>query len=285
MAPYLREVAGELMHRSPIELTKPGLTHALLQTFLGTGTFLSADGMEYFLDQTMVPVRASLGPLRWADSLAWVVRAVGWGALALLLGRLLRSLLKRKGDQTMRAPVVIQYGVAYFVFLLVFYCAVRPYPFHPHYFMGCFWILPFFAAWSLARLPGPLRRGIQAMMIVLVAANVAFVVMAHAQIVRNHGARGIHYSSIPSEVQEQAREICQRARQDGKTRAAIDLSQVPAVQDRQFEWFGLHLRECSGIAFVFPSPRDTRSEGNLMVTVRYRSPSPYDARLAFSVQP
>lgn len=280
MAPYLRVVAGELAHGSQLELTKDGLTQTLPETFLGTGMFLSSKGMEYFLEQTMVPVLASLGPLRWADALAWAVSVAGWGALAVGLGRLLSSLRKRHRDRRLPVPVVIQFGVVYFVLLLLYYFAVRPYPLHPHYFMSCFWVLPFFAAWSMARLPWPLRRGLQALTIVLVVANAAFVVSAHAQIARNHGTRGDHYSSIPSEVQKQVREICQTARQIGKTRAVINLDQVPAVQERQFEWFHSHLTECSGIAFQFSSAADPPSAENLIVTVRYRSPSPYDAGLA-----
>jgi hypothetical protein len=281
MAPYLRELV--LGNGSQLGLTKEALTHALPETFLGTGMFLSSEGMEYFLQETMAPVRASLGPLLWADHLAWAVRVVGWGALAWSLGRILHSYWKRNGDRHAPLPVVVRYGVVYFVFLLLYYYAVRPYPFHPHYFMSCFWILPLFAARSMVRLPLPLRRGLQAATIVLVVANVAFVLAAHAQIARNQGTRGSHYSSIPSEIEKQAQEICQRTRQDGKTHATIDLSQVPAVQDRQFEWFGSHLRECSGIAFQFSPLGDSRAGESLGVTVSYRSPSPYDASLAHSV--
>jgi hypothetical protein len=280
MAPYLHELARRGLPGSQMALTEMALTHALPETFLRSGEFLSSQGMGYFLDQTMGLVRASLGPLLWANALAWVVRLLGWGALAWSLLVLLASLFRKRSKGPL--PVVVRYGVTFFLFLLLYYYLVRPYPFHPHYFMSCFWLVPFFAAWAMSHFPWPLQRGLQVMTLILVVANTAFVVTAHTYIVRNHGTREMHYSSIPSEIRSRTLEICQQARRDGKSSAAIDLGQVPAVQDRPFEWFGAHLPECSGITFVFPSSLAGQPEDRLRVTVRYRSPSP-DASLVVSM--
>ena len=280
MAPYLYELLRSGLHGSQMTLTTEGLTHALPKTFLGTGTYLSSQGMNYFLDQTMSLVQRSLGPLLWASALAWVVRLLGWGALAWTLLRLFASLARRRSKDPM--PIVVRYGVTFFVFLLVYYYLVRPYPFHPHYFMSAFWLVPFFAAWSMLQFPRPLRRGLQVVTLALVAANITFVITAHAQIVRHGGTRGMHYGSIPSEIRRCTLEICQRARREGKAYVAIDLTQGPTFQDESFKWYAAHLPECSGIGFAFSASLDRQPENRFKVIVRYRSPAP-DARLTLSL--
>ncbi|HXX65795.1 MAG TPA: hypothetical protein VEK07_01355 [Polyangiaceae bacterium] len=276
VAPYLGDVAGTLLRGSHFTFTTEGLTDTVPETLQAMRRYLSADGMDYFLDRTNEPVRAALGPLVWGSPLGWVVAFAGLGCLVAATSTLLHRMARpRPGGTT--TPIVARFGIAFFWLFLLYYFGVRPSPFHPHYVIATFWILPFFAAWSLQHLPRPGRMCLQGVIGLLAACDLAFVVVAHAQISRNHGTRGFHYSSIPEEVSAATGTICRTARAAGRSVAIVDLRRVPGVLPPPFQWFDRHLSDCAGVDLVFSA--FARRPSDPAFGVFYGDASAYDARL------
>jgi Dolichyl-phosphate-mannose-protein mannosyltransferase len=265
MFPYLRVIAGSLGQGSQLALTREALGHALPETFLGTGLYLSSRGMDYFFDPTTPLITGVLGPLAAAEPLAWVVRVTGWGWLAWCGVRLFRS----------RQPILVRFGVALFVLLLLYYYAVRPYPLHPHYFMSAFWLLPFFAALALRELARPLAWALSASMVLLVVANLAFVLGAHHFVARDRGTRGLHYGSTAEQLRAATAELCAAARARGGT-VQVDLTAVPGVFPPSLRFYARHLETCRGARLTFGSAPDAARLG-------YADSTPTDARLVVTL--
>lgn len=318
VAPYLKVVWSSLRQQSQAGFTREALSHALPDTLLGTGTYLSAAGMDYFMTDAMSSIMGRLGLLASGPYLAWIVRIVAWAWLGLTLLRgsvLVRgSAREHSFKQLLTArfgpgafPAVAQFGCAYFVIFALYYYLVHPYPFHPHYFMTTFWLLPFFAAWSAtdtahcakakansaadttkpqARADGAgparvLTYGLKGVLALLALCNFAFVAVAHDEIRKGHGTRELHHSSTRAEVQEATRQICELARQHQRTLVSAELN-ADGVLETPFVWFSSHLPECAGVSVDFgPTVRPSEA---LAVQISYRRRNPRDASLKVRVR-
>ncbi len=289
IAPYLWVVGPSLHQGSQTQITGEAIAHAVPETLLGTGMYVSAAGMEYFLNGLMDSIAAHLRSLTLGIALAWVVRAVAWSWLGLSCFFACRAWARTRGIDTRALPIVAQFGVVYFVILLLYYYAVRPYPFHPHYFMSSFWLVPFFATWfattGAARLTSRVRYarllsyGVLGSIALIVISNVGFVFEAHRAIARRHGTRDVHYSSTRGELQNAMQRICELARARGRTHVVIDLNSVEGVLSSPFDWFSAHLPQCSGIAVDYRDPELQPPPEALAVRVSYANTRARDARL------
>jgi hypothetical protein len=279
MFPYLRVIADQLAGSSPFKITTEALTHALPEAFLGTKVHLTFAGMNYFFEQAFPHVVGELGPLAWFGHLGWFVAILGWGCIVITLGGIALRWIRRSGPSMSRLPIVVRFGLAYFLILLLYFYGVRPYPLHPHYFMSAYWLLPFFAVWAI----GKFRRGLQwaarGVVGVMLFANIAFVFVAHRHVSANHGTRGLRYSSISEETREAIRSICAVAKEVGNPKVSVDLSPVPGVRSAPFEWFARHLPECERIVLSFSQDAAPARSGELAFQIVYPGTCEYDARL------
>lgn len=273
--PYLREVSSALRHGSQFALTQEGFARVLPETLQTMRRYSSAEGMEYFLGQSFAPVVSALGPLGWAFALDWVVALAAAGSLFLTTGRLIHA--ASRGGWQMASPMPVRFGVVFFWLLLLYYWGVAPSPFHPHYAIACFWLLPFFAVWSLRHLPPWARAILQGTIGLLVIGDAAFVLRAHALIARNHGTRGDHYGSIPAQVRTAARDICRATRGVGQTLAVVDLRRVPSVLPLPLRWFDHHVADCANIELSFSD--GGRRPSDPVFRLAYGEASPDDASL------
>ena len=279
MVPYLRAIAEQLAGSSQFKITTEALTHALPQTFLGTKVMLTFSGMDYFLEKAFPHVVGKLGVLTWCGNLGWFVAILGWGCLLITMVGIAWRWIRRSGPATANLPIVVRFGLVYFVLLLVYFYGVRPYPLHPHYFMGAYWLLPFFAVWAIGKLDRRLRWAAYGVVGTMVFANLVFVLVAHHHVSVNHGTRGTRYSSISEETRETIRSICAVARQEHKPKASVDLSPVQGVTPSPFEWFARHLPECEGITLSFAQNTAPAGSGELAFQVVYPGESEFDAHL------
>jgi hypothetical protein len=279
MLPYLLAIAEQLGGSSQFKVTSEALTHALPETFLGTKAFLTFVGMEYFLAQAFPKVVGTLGVLSWLGHLAWFVAMLGWGCLFATMGGIAWHWIRRSRPFIWERPIVVRFGLSYFLILLIYFYGVRPYPLHPHYFMSAYWLLPFFSVYAIGQMGRRLRVAAYGAVGTLVFANIVFVLIAHRHVSANHGTRDLRYSSVTEETRETTKSICMVARQEGNPKASVDLSLVPGVLSLPFEWFARHLPECQGITLSFPRNAAPGRPGELAFQVFYPGTYEFDARL------
>jgi hypothetical protein len=279
---YLKLMLPAILAQGSFRFTVEGLTQTVPELMLKATRFLSANGMDYFADQPLVPLvrsemNAPLASLVQYDP-AWGLRAAAWIGLAYFFGRLFFR----------RDAVVARFGVLAFALFTFYYYGLRPDLVHPHYIQPVWWVTFVFAAFvtcRVAALWGRVGRiaswTFKAIAGVVIAVNLFFVLSAQSFLRRNEGTRGNHYGTTHSEIARATGEICASMDRIGARSAGVDLGAVPGVMSPSFQYFAAHLAPCRGKSLHVGAP----SAGPARATLRYGARGRHDASLVVTVEP
>ncbi len=260
------------------QISSPGPRNSLytgLQMIQSLGQFLSTTGMEYFFDtwyEFLPDLIGNLPTLLVVLDIGLCLRVVAVGSLFWCAYRMTKT------DQ----PLLVVFGVVATFATFLFYLILAPAEFHPHYFMGIWWMGFLFAALAISGAGQKWARfALKTLAVLTVISNIIFVAGAFTQVHAHYGTRGMHFGTEHRELARTVGEICGALGAPSGQMVWLDLQDTPSVFTPAIVYFSRHLADCEGHAFSLFPPSDA-SVGP-RVKLGYSGEFAGDARLVFTL--